>query len=282
MAKGLGLREMAVGRKDVFLVPPHLLNEEENFNARKEYTGIEEFADFIRENGVLALPPLYVYRKGDKWYISDGHRRIRAVRIVESEGIDVRGVPCMNDPLNEEDRTLALVTRNSGTPLTKMEQGDVFQRMVNFGYTNTEIAKKIGKSLPYVGQCLALATAPKKVQELLIAGVVNDTTVLTALGSVEDVSMAYEVIMDGVEAAKNTVVVNGNGGNGDVPNVTQRDVSRAVRTRVGKETVSTRMKNLGEWIEEQSLMLKDNARYDAIKDVYSFLRGEITVDDLVK
>lgn len=270
MKKG-GLKEYAVGRKDVFLVPPDLLNEEPGFNARLEYTGIEEFADFICENGVLALSPLRVYRKEENLFISDGHRRIRGVRLAQTRGIEVKGVPCMNDPGNEESRTFGLITNNAGAPLTKLEQGMVCIRLTGFGYTQTEIAKKIGKSLAYVNQCIALGTAPKKVQDFLVSGVVNDSTVLTMLGNVEDPAQIYDIIVQSVEDVKSC------GGNGN-----QRDVAHAVRNRLGKETVSTRIKKLDGWIEENSIVLKADPKYRMICSVRSFLSGQSALEDLLK
>ena len=286
--RAAGLKESAIGRKDVFIVPVERLSEEAGFNARLDYQGIEEFADFIRENGALALPPLMVYRKGENIFISDGHRRIRAVRKVMEEGIEVKGVPCMNDPLNEEERTLAMVTRNSGAPLTKLETGLVFQRMLNFGWQQIDIAKRAGKSPAYVNQCIALASAPKKVQDLLKDGVVNDSTVLTMLGNVEEPSQIYDIIIQSVEEVKGKAAENaaGNGsgdtGN-DAPAVNPRDVARAVRQKIGKPTVSTRMKALTDWIEAESLLLKDDPKYLAIKRVYDYLKGDIeNIDDIIK
>lgn len=297
MEKRHGLKAVAVKRSDVFIVPIDELHEEPGFNARLNYEGIQEFADFIRENGVLALPPLFVYTKQGRIYISDGHRRIRAVRLVSEEGVEIKGIPCQNDPLNEEERTLAMITRNSGAPLTKLEQGMVFLRMLRFGWQQNQIAKKVAKSPAYVNQCIALANAPQKVQDLLTTRVVNDSTVLTMLGNVEDPEQIYDIIIESVNEVKANmaqeapVLSTGDPAtDADVPipvvadppvEVVQRNIARVVRNKIGKETVASRMKILDSWIQENELLYKNNQRYNVVRDVYAFLKGEKTWDEIV-
>lgn len=262
------IKEIASGRKDIFKIDPRLITEEPGFNVRLTYDGIEELADSIQNEGLKV--PLQIYNKGDFLHVKDGHRRLRAINVALSRGVDIQSVPCIYmSGESEEQRTFDLITCNSGTPLTKLEHGIVFLRLQNFGYNQTDIAKRIAKSPAYVNQCVALANTPKKVQDLLSSGVVNDSTVLATIGTVDE-SKLYDILVESVNEVKN----NGDG--------TARDISRVVRNKIGKETVSTRMKALNQWIEENAILEKDSPRYGMLCSVQSFLKGELSLDDLVK
>lgn len=269
-AKG-GISGFAVGRKDVFTVPVDVLKEEPNFNCRLEYNGIEEFAQYVFKNGVMGLPPMKVYAKHgdpDGLYISEGHRRIRAVRRAIEMGAEIKGVLVMNDPGNEEDRTFNLISSNQGNPLTKIEQGLVFMRLVGYGWNQAQISERVGMSPAFISQAITLARAPKKIQDLITQGAVKDSTVLDAVTGADDEAQAYEVLVKSIEDSNN----NGEG---------NRGVSRRVKAAVGKVSASGRIKLLNEMIEEQSLVLKDSPKYQAVKEVYAFLNGEKTVDELI-
>lgn len=275
MANTIAMKKVAVGRKDVFMVPESFLNEEPGFNARLEYTEIPEFALYIKENGVNELPPLQVYKKKDAagdehLYISKGHRRIRAIRMAISEhGCDIKGVPCMFDDGNEESRTFGLVTENTQVPLTSLEQGLVFNRLIGYGYTQVDIATKIGKSQPYVHKCLTLAKTPKKVQDLLMTGVVDDSTVYEAATGATDPDSIYDILMKSLEV--------GGGKRGGV--------RAAVQKAVGKKTLAGQAKSLGEWVEENSIVLKDDPRYQAVVWSLNFITAknpDFTLDGLDK
>lgn len=269
-AKG-GISGFAIGRKDVFTVPVDVLKEEPDFNCRLEYHGIEEFAHYVLKNGVMGLPPMKVYKKHDDpdgLYISEGHRRIRAVRRAIEMGAEIKGVLVMNDPGNEEDRTFNLISSNQGNPLTKIEQGLVFLRLIGYGWNQAQISERVGMSPAFISQAITLARAPKKIQDLITQGVVKDSTVLEAVTGANDEAQAYEMLIKSIEDSNN----NGEG---------TRGVSRRVKAAIGKVSASGRIKLLNELIEEHSAVLKDNPKYQVIKEVCEFLNGRKTVDELL-
>lgn len=266
-----GLKGFAVGRKDVFTVPLSVIKEEPDFNCRQKYEEIEEFAQYILKNGVMGLPPMRVYVKPndpDGLYISQGHRRIRAMRMAVELGADIQGALVMNDHGTTEDRTFDLISSNEGYPLTKIEKGHVFLRLIGYGYNQSEIAQRTGKSAAFVSQAITLARAPKKIQELVLSGAIPDSTVYQAVTGADDEAHAYDVLLKSIEGANN----NGEG---------RRGVSKRVGEALGKVSPSGRIKLLNEMIEEQSLILKDNPKYEVVKEVFSFLKGEKTMDELI-
>jgi ParB/RepB/Spo0J family partition protein len=274
MANTIAMKAIAVGRKDVFMVPESYLKEEDGFNARLQYTEIPEFALYIKANGVNELPPLMVYKKKDAagdegLYISKGHRRIRAIRMAINEhGCDIKGVPCMFDAGNEESRTFGLITENTQVPLTNLEQGLVFHRLIGYGYTQVDIAEKIGKSQPFVHKCITLAKMPKKVQDLLAANVVDDSTVYDAAKGAEPEAV-YDILMKSLE----------------VGGTARGGVRAAVHKAVGKKTLAAQAKTLGEWVEENSVILKEDSRYQAVAWAYNFVtakNNDFTLDGLDK
>ena len=70
---------------------------------------------------------------------------------------------------------------NDGKPLTLLEKSDAFKRLINYGWSEAEIAKKVGKSLAHVKDCLVLATASTALKNRIIEGSVSATVVLEGL-----------------------------------------------------------------------------------------------------
>lgn len=263
------LKDIAANRKDMFFIDPRLLKEMPGFNVRLDYD-LDELSASILENGVKV--PLQVFVEGETLYVKDGHRRLRAVMALIEAGADIKAVPCITTKgETQEERIFDLITTNSGKALSKLEHGIAFIRLVNFGYTQNDIAQKIAKSAAYVSQAIILARAPKKVQDLIISGAVPDTTVYNAVSGAktdEDRDKAYDILVESIEKAK----VEGKG---------SRGVSRHVASAVGKVSPAARVKLLNEMIEEQSLLLKDSPKYAAAKEVFAFLKGEKTMDELI-
>lgn len=65
---------------------------------------------------------------------------------------------------------------NDGKPYSNLEQGIVFSQLVDRGYTATEIAKKTGKSITHVNNCMEIAALPKKARDLVANGSVSGLT----------------------------------------------------------------------------------------------------------
>ena len=72
-------------RTDLMLVDPANIIVEEGFNHRSEnnYGNIEELALNIVANGVLDPPIGFKVRGEDKYIMTEGHRRLRAIKLAQ-------------------------------------------------------------------------------------------------------------------------------------------------------------------------------------------------------
>lgn len=174
-------------KSDLFKVRPSQLIFEEGFNPREDYGNIAGLKEEIRAQGVK--DPLTGYRKGEYIVVKSGHRRTTACKELEKEGVDL-WVPILLEPqrYNPEMRVLDLLTDNGALPFTPWEQAKVIQRLMNFGWADSVIAERSGKSLVYIRRLQLLSSAPEKAVNLIRKKIVSATLVidLMAAGKIEE------------------------------------------------------------------------------------------------
>jgi ParB family chromosome partitioning protein len=182
------LYDLAAGRADMFKIDPRTIVVEEGFNGRDFSTAdtaahVEALSISISEKGVLQ--PLTVRLADDKVLLVDGECRLRATLLSIKNGADIKTVPCISEDrhANDADRIASLITRNSGKPLTILEQAGVYKRLAAFGLKQAEIARKVGVTASQVSHVLDLAGAPQEVQEMVRRGEVSATTATKTIRS---------------------------------------------------------------------------------------------------
>jgi len=164
-------------RKDLYMIAPEIIHEEEGWNVRAEGEDLEQhiqtLAASIREIGVQE--PLTVYLRDEEVVLTNGHCRLAAVKRLLAEGVEIKAVPVRVEAktANDADRVLSMITRNSGRPLSPMELAAVCKRLVAFNWTPATIAAKTGYSAGYINQLLGLSAAPAEVQSMVAAGRVS-------------------------------------------------------------------------------------------------------------
>jgi ParB-like chromosome segregation protein Spo0J len=189
----------------MYQINPELITEDEGWNVRDDNDELRDhirmLADSIKEVGVLE--PLTGYLKEGMPVLTNGHCRLLAVKLARSEGAEIKLVPFRNEPrtANEADRTLSMLTRNSGKPLTGIEQAGVIKRLLAFGWSQTEISKKTGFTPPHIGNLLTLAGAPVEVQNMVSQGKVSATLATDTVKS-QGPEKATETLKDAVVDAE--------------------------------------------------------------------------------
>lgn len=174
---------MSKKRTDLLWIEPANLVVEDGFNVRYDYGDIDELAQSIIENGVK-VPLRGVKNRGtDQYIITDGHRRFKAVqRAIELGATDLL-VPFIPDErgISEEKRVLGMVVYNDGKRLTLLEEALVYDRLLSYGLTQAEIARKVGKSPTHISNCILLANAPTVVKNQIKEGNVSASFVIEEL-----------------------------------------------------------------------------------------------------
>ena len=126
---------------------------------------ISELADSIRENGIIQ--PLIVSRTGKTYEIISGERRFRAA--MEA---GLKEVPCIARELSDEQKALfAIVENMQREDLNPMEEAAGLDRMITeYGLTQEQVAKSVGKSRPYVANSLRLLKLPEYIRDYVATG----------------------------------------------------------------------------------------------------------------
>ncbi len=137
-----------------------------------EQEKIRELADSIRQYGVLQ-PLIVVAEDGaDTYRIVAGERRYRAAVMA-----GLKEVPAIVKALNDgEILQIALIENLQREDISDMEAAQAYRQLSEkFGYTQEQIAEKIGKSRAAVTNTMRLLALPEDVQKavsekLLTAG----------------------------------------------------------------------------------------------------------------
>jgi ParB family transcriptional regulator, chromosome partitioning protein len=149
---------------------------------------LEGLAVSLRDLGLLQ--PLVVRPgAGDRFELIAGERRLRAAKLAGLERIPVLVRHTDDADLLKE----AVVENIHRVQLNPLEEAAAYQQLLEeFGFTQEELAARLGRSRPAVSNALRLLTLPPAVQRRVAAGVlsaghakalltIDDPTVLTRL-----------------------------------------------------------------------------------------------------
>lgn len=137
------MEEQKVRRTDLYSIPPHLIFiDNENVRVGYPEEKFQVLKENIRQNGVLE--PVHVRKVDDKYALTHGFNRMRAVWELVEEGCEIISVKAITSKMTEEEELLQHITLNSGEPLTPYEISQIFIKLKNFGWKNKDIANKVG------------------------------------------------------------------------------------------------------------------------------------------
>lgn len=133
--------------------------KESPYQPRKLITedSIKELVESIRENGLIE--PLVVRKKDSYYELVAGHRRLKALQILEKEIAKVYVI----EVSNEEAARIALIENIQRKDLNPIELAYSISKIINdFNITHEELAKGLGKSRVFVTNNLRLLTLGEK------------------------------------------------------------------------------------------------------------------------
>lgn len=205
-----GVKALAEGKKDQFRVNPFALHVKDDFNARdfdlpENKAHVEELAQSIAVNGVRKA--IEVYLDGSRLVVTDGECRLRAtIHAIEVLGAEIKTVPVVMGERgeNEADRVAQQIICNSGKRFNALEQGKVFKRLVGFGWSDEDIARKTGTPIQTVSRWLELQSAPEAILAFVRDGRVSATEAWRVLKSAASEDEAVETLTSAVEDAEST------------------------------------------------------------------------------
>jgi ParB family chromosome partitioning protein len=197
------LRELPIGS---VLPNPYQPRTEINEEALIELTAS------IEASGLLQ--PVTVRPRNGKFELIAGERRWRAARRA-----GLQTIPAIVRP-TEDARSLeqALVENLHREDLSPLEEAAAYQQLVEqFGHTQEEVARRVGKSRSSVANTIRLLHLPPSIQRLLADGQITAGHARALLGTPDRLfqeSLAREVVAEGL---------------------TVRDVEERVRAQQGED-----------------------------------------------
>ena len=157
---------------------------------------LAELVYSIREIGLLQ--PVVVRRAGTNFELVAGERRLRACREVGLTSIPAIIRDTEDDALLRD----ALLENLHRADLNALEEAAAYSQMLaDFGCTQEELAKRIGRSRPQVSNTLRLLKLPPDVQRRVAAGVLSAGHARALLSLEDDQSMeemAKRIVAEGL------------------------------------------------------------------------------------
>ena len=124
-----------------------------------ESTSLEELAASIRASGLIQ--PIIVREVGDSYQLIAGERRWRAAR---QAGLD-RIPAIVREASDAESLELALVENLLREDLNPMEEAEGYSHLLaQFGWTQEQLAQRIGRDRTSVANALRLLRLPDEIQ----------------------------------------------------------------------------------------------------------------------
>lgn len=158
-----------------YVVPLTELYVEPGFNVREiDQEHVAEFRDAFIAGEYIPPLAVQVTEKGIK--ILDGHHRYYGAIAATEAGHPILRIECKDFVGSDADRIAFMVTSSQGKPLTPIERGSAYLRMVNQGWEPAEISRKVKRSVSDVNLHLDLVRCDIELLDMVRSGEVAATT----------------------------------------------------------------------------------------------------------
>jgi len=157
---------------------------------------LEELALSLRANGVIQ--PVVVRRRGERFQLIAGERRWRAAQLAGLHKIPaiVKDVP--DAALLE----LSLIENLQRENLTAIEEATAYKNLIDqLGYTQEELAKRVGKDRSSIANALRLLRLPASIQTLVEdekLSMGHARALITLASSADQEALAKNIVLKGL------------------------------------------------------------------------------------
>lgn len=186
---------------DINKITPNRKQPRKNFDDES----LSELAESIKLHGIIQ--PIIVKSIANGYEIIAGERRWRASRIA-----GLRELPCIIRSYSDKDNLLvALIENLQRENLNPIDESSAYFYMTeNFGMTQEEISKNVGKSRPYVANSVRLQKLPEPVKEMLINGEISTghgRALLALENSAQQFQTAQKIVADQLSVRQTEVLI---------------------------------------------------------------------------
>lgn len=183
-----------------------------------DQAAIEALAQSIREKGVLQ--PLLVRRHPDDasaFEIIAGERRWRAAQLAQLSEVPV----IIKDFDDQTTLEVALVENVQRENLSAVEEADAYQQLMEeFGHTQDDVSRLVGKSRSHVANTLRLLALDPKVKKFVEEGLLSAGHARTLIGVDGAYEKAKKIIEKNLSVREAEKLARQSGGKPQSKNVT--------------------------------------------------------------
>ena len=139
---------------------------------------LEELTESIRQHGVIQ-PIIVSQGPSDGYVLIAGERRLQAAKRAGLTDVPV----VIRESTNVELLELALVENLQRSDLNSLEEATAFQRLIEeYGLTQEDIARRIGRSRSSVGNTMRLLNLEMEIRSSLVSGEISEGHARALLG----------------------------------------------------------------------------------------------------
>ncbi|MFO0765111.1 MAG: ParB/RepB/Spo0J family partition protein [Patescibacteria group bacterium] len=142
-----------------------------------DHSELEELISSIKEHGVMQ--PIVVTDLGNgRYQLIAGERRLRASTIA-----GMHTIPAISREATEIQKLeLAIIENVQRSDLNAIEEAIAYRRLIDdFGMTQEEVGKKMGKSRPQIANTVRLLQLPQEIQQAIVEKKISQSNARTLL-----------------------------------------------------------------------------------------------------
>lgn len=206
---------------------------------------LTDLVESIREQGILE--PIVVAKTPAGYQIIAGERRWRAAKIIGMKKVPV----VVKETTPQGMLEMSIVENVQREDLNPIEKALAYRRLIDeFGLGTTEVAKRVGKSVPAVSNTIRLLSLPDAIKDALVAGVITEGHVrpLLSLGEPKLMLDVFKTILRDNYTVRQT-----------------EELTRRIKGDIQKKEPKSQKTHL--WIPEQDQMAKEIQEKYAADDV---------------
>lgn len=168
------------------------------YQPRKNFDeeAMKELTDSIREHGVFQ--PVIVRKSLSGYELIAGERRLRA-----SKNAGLTEIPAIVVEMDDKDMMeISLLENIQREDLSVLEEAAAYQQLIEkLGYTQEELAKRVGKSRTHITNILRMRKLPAAIQKLVSEGKISFGHARALLGSEDEdlqTQIAGRIVREGL------------------------------------------------------------------------------------
>jgi len=171
---------------DIDKIEPNPRQPRKHFDEDK----LQRLAESIAEQGVIQ-PLLVSRKKGNRFHLIAGERRLRAARM---SGLEEVPVIVMESDSEGKSLELALIENIQRHDLNPIEEAMAYSRLINdFELTQEQVARKVGRKRSTVTNTLRLLNLPDYLQDDVANGIISEGHARVLLRIKEDEQRVQEI-----------------------------------------------------------------------------------------